>query len=97
MRERRVSPAAILATLARSFSELVSVSILLEEGYGTDDISSILKWKPTKTKYAVSAAARWGKDKLTSALSGLRSLDAKSKSGGAVGLAPIELFISRYL
>ncbi len=97
MKERRLAPPVILASLARSFSELVTVSILLEEGKGADDITSILKWKPTKTKYAVSAATRWGKNKLTSALAKLRRLDSNSKSGGAAGLAPIEIFISRYL
>ena len=97
MRERRIAPPVILATLARSFSELVTVSILLEEGKDADDITGILKWKPTKTKYAISAAKRWGKDRLVSALAKLRSLDSSAKSGGASGLAPIEIFISRYL
>ena len=97
MNRRRVAPSAIVATLARSFAELLTVSILLEEGKGASDIENLLKWKSYKTKLAINSARKWGKDKLSDALLYLRQLDGQSKSGGAVGIAPIEIFVARFL
>lgn len=97
LRGRRIDPGAILAMLGRAFSELVTVSMLLDDGLGLSDIESALNWNPYKIKICIAAAKRWGTEKLARASARLRELDSASKSGGISGLTPIEIFVSEYL
>lgn len=97
LRGRRVDANAILAMLGRAFGELVTVSMLLDEGAGAKDIENILKWSAYKIKICIASAKRWGTEKLSLATARLRELDFKSKSGGIAGFAPIEIFISEYI
>lgn len=94
---RRVEPGAVLATLSRSFGELVTVSLLLDEGMGYSDIEKLLEWNQYKIKICINAAKRWGTQKLSLATSRLRALDAESKSGGVAGYKAIEMFICEYI
>ncbi len=99
MKMRRIEPAVVLATLTRAFSELVIVSLLLDEGKRASDIEAYLKWNPYKIKISINAARAWGTKRLTEATSRLRSLDAASKSNGTsgAGFGMVERFIAEYL
>lgn len=97
MMMRRVEPGAVLATLTRSFGELVTVALLLEEGNDAKDIESILGWNQYKIKICISSAKKWGPAKLSSAMARLRELDAASKSGGISGYKAVEIFICQYI
>lgn len=97
MMGRRVEPGAALATLARSFGELVTVSLLLDEGMDARDIEKLLEWNQYKIKICINSAKRWGTEKLSSATARLRKLDAESKSGGISGYKVIEMFICEYV
>ena len=97
MKQRRIEPNAVLATLQRSFSELVAVALLLDEGKGASDIESLLKWNSYKVKLAIGSAKRWGAARLIEAKERLRTLDAESKSGGASGYKTIEMFICQFI
>lgn len=97
MISRRIEPGAVLATLARSFGELVTVSLLLDEGMGAKDIETFLGWNQYKIKICISSAKKWGTQKLSAATSRLRELDAKSKSGGISGYKAIEMFVCEYI
>ena len=97
MAMRRIDAGAVLATLARSFGELVTVSLLLDEGMGYSDIEKLLEWNQYKIKICINAAKRWGTQKLSLATSRLRALDAESKSGGVAGYKAIEMFICEYI
>ncbi len=97
LKGRRVDANAALAMLGRAFSELVTVSMLLDEGMGASDIENTLKWNSYKIKICINSAKRWGTEKLSSATARLRFLDSASKSGGVSGFTPIEIFVSEYL
>lgn len=95
MKQRRVEPQVVLAMLERTYSELVSVALLLDEGRGLTDIESILKFHPFKAKLYAAAAKRFGKGRLATSLSELCRIDAASKSGGVSGYVSIEMFITK--
>lgn len=97
MISRRIEPGAVLATLARSFGELVTVSLLLNEGKDLMDMETLLGWNQYKIKICISSAKKWGTQKLIGATSRLRELDAKSKSGGIAGYKAIEMFVCEYI
>ena len=97
LKGRRVDANAILAMLGRAFSELVTVSMMLDGGMGSADIEAALKWNPYKIKICIGSAKCWGTERLADASARLRELDFASKSGGVSGFAPIEIFVSEYL
>ncbi len=97
MRMRRIDASAVLATLLRSFSELVAVSLLLEEGMNAEAIEKQLGWNSYKIKLSIRSASRWGAAKLCAAKERLRELDAESKSGGATGYKMLEMFICQFI
>ena len=94
---KRIDAGAVLATLARSFGEIVTVALLLDEGKNPKDIENLLGWNQYKVKICITAARKWGVQKLSAATSRLRELDAESKSGGISGYKSIELFICQYI
>ena len=97
LKQRRVEPPAIIAMLERTYSELTSVAMLLDEGRGSGDIESILHFHPFKAKLYISAAKRVGSKRLAESLSELCRIDAASKSGGLSGYGAIEMFITKHI
>ncbi len=95
LKMRRVEPNAIIAMLSRTYSELVSVSLLLDEGLGASDIESTLKFHPFKAKLYIGAAKKSRTQKLVASLDKLRRIDASSKSGGLTGYGVVEMFITQ--
>lgn len=97
LKARRVEPPVAVAMLERTYSELASVSLLLDEGRGAADIESILKLHSFKAKLYIGAAKKLGSKKLGEALAELRRIDAASKSGGISGYGAIEIFITKHI
>ena len=97
LKQRRVEPVSIIAMLERTYAELTSVAMLLEEGRGASDVEAILKFHPFKAKLYIGAAKRVGAKRLSASLAELRNIDASSKSGGITGYGPIEMFITKNL
>lgn len=97
MSMRRIEAGAVLATLAKSFGELVTVALLLEEGKDAKDIETTLGWNQYKIKICINSAKKWGLAKLSAATARLRELDAESKSGGITGYKAVEIFICQYI
>lgn len=97
MAQKRIDAGAVLATLARSFGEIITVALMLEEGKDPKDIENTLGWNQYKIKICINSARKWGVQKLSSAMSRLRELDGKSKSGGISGYKSVELFICQYI
>ena len=97
LKQRRVEPPAIVAMLERTYSELTSVAMLLDEGRGASDIESILKFHPFKAKLYMGAAKKVGAKRLSESLSELCRIDAASKSGGLSGYGAIEMFVTKYI
>lgn len=97
LKQRRVEPPAIVAMLERTYSELTSVAMLLDEGRGVADIESILKFHPFKAKLYMGAAKKVGAKRLAESLRELCRIDASSKSGGLSGYGAIEMFVTKYV
>ncbi|MBO7304185.1 MAG: DNA polymerase III subunit delta [Clostridia bacterium] len=97
LKARRVEPPVAVAMLERTYSELASVSLLLDEGRGAADVESILRLHAFKAKLYIGAAKKIGSKKLGEALSELRRIDAASKSGGISGYGAIEIFITKHI
>ncbi|MBO5906595.1 MAG: DNA polymerase III subunit delta [Clostridia bacterium] len=97
MKHRRVEPQIIVGMMSRSFSELLSVALLLDDGRGSQDIESILKINPYRLKHAISAAKKYTTARLLEIVDTLAKIDAESKFGGVAGYTMIELFISQNL
>ena len=97
LKQRRVEPQVVVSMLERTYSELLSTALLLEEGKGLSDIEAILKFHPFKAKLYVGAAKKVRAKKLSEALAELCRLDASSKSGGISGYGAVEMFISQNL
>ncbi len=97
LKQRRVEPPVIVAMLERTYADLASVALLLDEGSGAADIESMLKFHPFKTKLYIGAAKKLGAKRLAESLADLRRLDAASKSGGITGYGAIEMFVTTHL
>lgn len=97
LKNKRVDPTVVMGMIARTYDDLFTVSSLLEEGRGQDDIASILKMNPYKVKIYISAAKRYKKGQLSSLVSSLARVDMNSKYGGITGYTAIELFLSQNL
>ena len=95
LKQRRIEPPAVIAMLEKTYSELLSVSILLDEGKDSQDIESILKLHPFKAKLNINAAKKIGTKKLAASLDELGKIDAASKSGGLSGYGVVEMFITK--
>ncbi len=97
LKQRRVDPAAVIAMLERVYSELSSVSLIIEGGGGSADIESLLKFHPFKAKLYINAAKRLGSKRITASLAEICRIDASSKSGGLSGFGAIEIFLTTNL
>ena len=95
LKQRRVEASVVVAMLSRTYSELASVAFLLEEGKGSSDIETELKFHPFKAKLYINSAKKAGAKKLTFCLAELRKIDALSKSGSYLGYGPVEMFITK--
>ena len=97
MKIKRVDPTVIMGMIAKTYDELFSVAMLLEEGRGMDDIAAFLKMNPYKVKIYIGAAKRYGKEALSRIVTSLAKVDKNSKYGGISGFAAVELFLSQNL
>ncbi len=95
MKGRRVDPFAVLGMLERTYSELSSVALLLDEGKGAADIESILGMHSFKTKLYIRAAKSTSPRRISESLAELSRIDASAKSGGISGYGVIEMFITQ--
>ncbi len=95
LKSKRTEPTVIVSMLQKVFCDLLSVSLMIEEGKNADDIISLFKFHSYKTKLYISTAKRVGTKKLSDSLAKLQRLDASSKSGGLSGYTAIEIFITQ--
>lgn len=95
MKMQRVDAGAVLSQLAKTYADLMSVSLFSEEGKSTDDIAAIMKFHPYKLALYMTAAKKLGSEKIAASLSSLIKTDSASKSGGISGYEAVEIFISQ--
>lgn len=97
MKQRRVDHTVIMGMIARTFDDLTAVSHLLDEGKGATEIEETLGMNKYKLKMYISAAKKYGTERLSVIIGDFARIDADSKFGGVTGYTAVELFISRYL
>lgn len=97
MRLRRVDHTIIMGMIARTFDDLTAVSHLLDDGKDAAEIEEVLGMNKYKLKMYISAAKRYGTERLSQIVSDLAITDAGSKYGGVTGYCAVELFISKNL
>ena len=95
MKMRRVDPTIIMANISRTYGDLLSVSMLLDEGLGAADIEAALKMNSYKLRLYIQAAKKYTTKRIAESISSLARVDADSKFGGVTGYTAIELFISQ--
>lgn len=95
MKQQRTEPQVVLAMLARTYGELLSISLLMDEGKRADDIATITKFHPYRLKLYMNAAKKVGTRRLADSLSQLVKIDAASKAGGITGYKTVEMFITQ--
>ena len=95
MKQQRVEPPVVLAQLAKTYSELLSISLLIDEGRDADDIAEIMKFHPYRLKLYMSAAKKMGTKRLSASLESLIKTDTASKMGGIGGYKAGEMFITQ--
>lgn len=95
MKMQRIDANMILSQLAKTYADLMSVSLFSEEGKSTADIAAIMKFHPYKLGLYMTAAKKLGSQKIAESLSSLIKTDSASKSGGISGYEAVEIFISQ--
>ena len=95
LKSQRVEPTAVLAMLSKTYAEMVSVSLLIDEGKGEADIADITKIHSYRVKLYMRAAKRTGTKKLADSLAKLVKVDGSAKMGGIAGWGAVEMFITQ--
>ena len=95
MKQQRVDAQAVLGQLSKTYSELLSISLLIDEGKDAKDIETIMKFHPYRLKLYIGAAKKLGSARICAALDSLVRIDSASKSGGIGGYKSIEIFITQ--
>lgn len=97
MKSRRVDPIIILGMMAKTYTDIASVSMMLKDGIGQADIQTATKMNPYKLKLYISAAKKYSAEHIRGILAELTRVDTGAKYGGVTGYTAIELFISKCL
>lgn len=95
MKQQRIEPYVVLAQISKTYSDLLSISLLMDEGCGADAIAEIMKFHPYRLTLYMRAAKKTGTKKLSDTLTRLIKVDGASKMGGVGGYGAIEMFITQ--
>ena len=93
----RTEPVVIISKMAKVYSDLVSISLLLADGLGAKDVEAQLKMNSYKLKKYLSAAKRFDKGRAARILEELSRVDVGAKFGGVTGYTAVELFVAKCL
>lgn len=97
MKSRRLDPIMILGMMAKTYTDIVGVVMMLADGTSQNDILTATKMNPYRLKLYLGAAKRFTPEKANAILSELARVDTGAKYGGVTGYTAIELFISKCL
>ena len=97
MKSRRLDPIMILGMMAKTYTDIVSIVMMLNDGINSNDIQTATKMNPYKLKLYVQAAKRFTAEKEKNILAELSRVDTGAKYGGVTGYTAIELFIAKCL
>lgn len=92
-RKRKDEPIAVLATLSRVMSDLLTVSVMVEGGADKGEIARALKMHEYKASLYMKSAQGFGTARLAASLNRCREADRQMKSSAVAGFIPIERLI----
>ncbi len=97
MKRERQDPIMIMGMMARAYSELLTVSTMLEGGISQAGIESATGMHPFKVKSYIKAKSLYKPGAPAAILGELSRVDVGSKYGGVSGYTAIEMFIAKCL
>lgn len=97
MKRERIDPTVIIGMMARTYSELVAVVGMMEEGTGKAEIERATGIHPFRVKSYMTASRLFKKGAPKAILDELSRVDVGAKFGGVSGFCAIEMFISKCL
>ena len=97
MKSRRLDPIMILGMMSKTYTDIVSVVMMLGDGIGAEDIQTATKMNPYKLKMYLRTAKRFTPEKAKNILAELARVDTGAKWGGVTGYTAIELFVAKCL
>ena len=97
MKSRRLDPIMILGMMAKTYTDIANVVIMLGDGTSSADIQTATKMNPYRLKLYVGAAKKYTPEKVNAILTELARVDTGAKYGGVTGYTAIEMFISKCL
>lgn len=95
MKSRRVDPLVILGMMAKTYSELLDVVMLLKDGLSVSDIQAKTGMNIYRLKHYVNAAPKFSPERALRILDELKRVDTGAKFGGVTGYTSIEMFITK--
>lgn len=97
MKSRRVDPIMILGMMAKTYTDIAAVTLMVKDGVNQNDVQSATGMNPYKLKLYVAAAKKYTQEQIRQILTELARVDTGAKYGGVTGYTAIELFVSKYL
>lgn len=94
MKGQRIEPYMVLAQLSKTYADLLSISLFMDEGLSSSRIAELTKFHPYRLSLYMNAAKKIGTRRLCESLSALIKTDGASKMGGIGGYGAIEMFIT---
>lgn len=97
MKRQRQEPTVITGMMARTYSELLTVTMMLESGTERDAIASATGLHPYRLAAYIKAAKLFKRGAPKAILDELSRVDVGAKYGGVSGYTAVEMFISKCL
>ena len=95
MKSRRIDPVVIFGMLARTYSELAEIVLMLSDGLGFNDVQAKTGMNVYRLRHYVGAAPKFTPERIINILSELERVDTGAKFGGISGYTAIDLFITK--
>lgn len=97
MKRQRQDPIMIMGMMAKTYSELLTVKMMLDDGMEQSTIESELKMHPFRLKSYIRASRLFKAGSPAAILEELSRVDVGSKYGGVSGYTAVEMFVSKCL
>ena len=97
MKRQRQEPTVIIGMMAKTYSELLTVTMMLGSGMQTAAIEAATKMHPFRLSAYIKAAKLFKSGAPKAILDELSRVDVGAKYGGVSGYTAVEMFISKCL
>lgn len=97
MKRQKLDPTVAVGMMAKTYSELLSVTLMKEDGTDVDKIGAALGIHPYKLKSYIKATRLFKAGAPAAILAELSRVDVGMKYGGVMGYTAIEMFVSKCL